>query len=136
MRLDNIHNQDIMTPDRMILEQYIQRLKGLMKSPSGVLTEGKVVVVVDDDGPKEKVIERYYGNSDNPQNQVAREEFIEKAKQLGNFDNPDWVERMINGLKQAGVQGLNPIQEEDKPVTNKDLKQLIGMLVEYIRNTK
>jgi hypothetical protein len=125
MRLDNIHNQDIMTPDRMILEQYVKRLKGLLYSPSGVLTEGKRVVVtteiLDDDDPK---------------TQVAKEEFIEKAKKIGDFDNPEWLERMVNGLKQAGVQGLNEVKEGEQPATTKDFKELIGLLVEYIRNAK
>jgi hypothetical protein len=134
MKLDKIHKNSL-TPDRVVLEQYTERLKKLMRGP-GVLTEGKVIVVVDDDGPKEKVIERYYGDSNGPKNEVAREEFIEKAKQLGSFGDSNWVEQIINGLKQAGVQGCNPIQEEDKPVTTKDLKQLIGMLVEYIKSTK
>jgi len=107
--------------DQVLLESY---LNGLSKKLFGkkLLMEGKRVVVtteiIDDDDVKIT--------------KEAKEEFIEKAKEIGNFDDSEWIGHIVNGLKQAGVQGMGHIAEDDKPVSNKDVRQLISLLVNLI----
>lgn len=121
MKLNDIPNQNRVTG--RVLNEYLSRLRGLM-SPKGsrLLNEGKKVVVtvdLDDDG--ETGIKK-----------EAKEQFIEQAKSIGQFDNVEWLKQLVNGMKQAGVQGVSQITEGDRPVTMNEVKQLIQMLVNLI----
>ncbi len=120
MKLNELHKSG----DKEILVNYLTRLKNLMSKNSGeYLTESKKIIVTTE------IVDDEERNNISP---VAREEFVNKAKALGNFTDNTWVNQMINGLKQVGVQGMNQISEDDKPVTNKDIKQLIQMLIDLV----
>lgn len=125
MKLSSLH---VDRDDKIILENYLRKLRGLFYSNSRMLTEGKRVVVtteiIDDDDDGIKITKE------------AKNEFLEKAKEIGDFSNADWVKQIVNGLKQVGVQGCQPIAEEDHPVTNKEIKQLVGMLINLIGTSK
>lgn len=121
MKLDNIHGPQKVTSSR-IFNEYMARLDNLVNNGSRLLMEAKKIVVTteiidDEDGTIKK---------------EAKEEFIEQAKNIGQFDNAQWVKQLINGLKQTGVQGINHIAEGDRPVTMNEVKQLIQMLVTLI----
>lgn len=120
MKLDSIHQ-----PRRInkIFNEYIERLGGLLhQRQSKLLTEGKkVVVTVDLDDDSETGIKK-----------EAKAQFIEQAKNIGQFDNAEWLKQLINGMKQAGVQGVSQITEGDRPVTMNEIKHLIQMLVNLI----
>ena len=120
MKLNKLHFES----DIDVLREYISNLRDLKGSSKKLLNEGKRVVVtteiIDDDDGGVKITKE------------AKNEFIEKAKEIGSFDNPEWVNKLVNGLKQVGVQGLQPIHEDERPVTNKEVMQLISALVELI----
>lgn len=65
----------------------------------------------------------------------ARELFVEKAKKLGNFDDLVWVNQLIRGMKQAGVQGFNEINENERPVTSGEVIELINLLIDLISDS-
>lgn len=110
--------------DKAVFESYLRKLENLRYSNNKLLQESKRVVVtteiIDDDEDDVKITKE------------AKNKFIEKAKEIGDFDNADWMKQIVNGLKQAGVQGCKPIAEDDRPVTNKDIKNLIGLLINLI----
>lgn len=126
MKLEKLFNHG---PKRnVIFLEYISRLKKLCEQESTleqlaqqVLTEGKRVVVtteiIDDDEEKKE---------------QAKQQFIEQAQNIGKFDDSGWVKQVINGLKQAGVQGVNSIAESERPVTAGQVRQLIEALVQLI----
>ncbi|MHA2063651.1 MAG: hypothetical protein ACXABY_04625 [Candidatus Thorarchaeota archaeon] len=120
MKLNRLHFES----DIDVLREYISELRKLRNNHKGLLTEGKRVIVtteiVDDDEDGVKITKE------------AKNEFIEKAKEIGSFDSAEWVNKLTNGLKQVGVQGLQPIKEEERPVTNKEIVQLISALVDLI----
>lgn len=120
MKLDSIHK-----PRRVdkVFNEYVERLEGLLhQRQSKLLTEGKKVVVtvdLDDDG-------------ETGLKKEAKTQFIEQAKNIGQFDNVEWLKHLINGMKQAGVQGVSQITEGDRPVTMNEIQSLIQMLVNLI----
>lgn len=122
MRLDDIHKPVKATQSR-VFNEYVARLDALINGRSSrLLTEGKKVVVtvdLDDDG-------------ETGLKKEAKEQFIEQAKSIGQFDNVEWLKHLVNGMKQAGVQGVSQITEGDRPVTMGEVKQLIQMLVNLI----
>lgn len=132
MKLFDLHS------DNHAFDEYVGRLKILLrKYQPKTLTEGKKIVVtteiIDEEEPRNSNMTRERTIDDGSGiSSTAREEFITKAKSIGNFNNPEWVGQMVNGLKQAGVQGLQPLAEDDKPVTNKEIKDLIGLLINLI----
>lgn len=94
MRLESLYY----SRDTRVLNEYLTRLRNTLRKGQ-VITEGKRVVVTteiidDDDGVKVT--------------KEAREEFINKAKSIGQFDNPGWVRQIINGLKQTGRRPDQP----------------------------
>lgn len=117
MKLHNLYKQT----DFDILRQYLKKLRKLYESThkSNILNESKITITIDDSNQ--------VGIS-----QDARVEFVEKAKALGEFDNKEWINSLIKSMEQAGVQGFHKICEEDKPVTNKQIQQLIGLLVDLV----
>lgn len=122
MKLNSLHTD---LDDKIVLENYVRKLRGLFYSNNKMLTEGKRIIVTteiidDDDDDNIKITKE------------AKNEFVEKAKEIGDFGNPDWVKQIVNGLKQVGVQGCQPIAEDDRPVTNKEIKQLVGLLINLI----
>lgn len=114
MRLSNLYRAG---NDRLVLKEYLNKLRRATRL-SGVLTEGhKITIEIDDSGSI---------TTD------AKENFIKKAEELGNFDDPVWVEQLVNGMKQVGVQGLNKIDGDNSPVTRSEMKKLIGLLVNLL----
>jgi hypothetical protein len=118
MKLHKLHKQT----NADILRHYLKDLRNLYESSrksDKVLNEAKITITIDDD---HKV-----GIS-----QDAKLEFVEKAKALGQFDNQEWVDGLIKSMEQAGVQGFHKICEDEKPVTNKQIQHLIGLLVNLV----
>jgi hypothetical protein len=102
-----------------IANKYISDLKKLKRTST--LSESKITITIDDK-PETPGISK-----------EAKEVFIDKASKIGNFSNAEWVSKLVNGLKQVGVQGINEIVEDEHPVTNKDIRELIGLLIELIK---
>ena len=122
MKLDKIH-KSVRVNNRVFLE-YVQQIGQLLNPRRGdgrkLITEGKKVVVtvdLDDEGTITK---------------EAKEEFIEQAKNIGQFDNAEWLKQLINGMKQAGVQGVGQIAESERPVTMGEIRKLVEMLVALV----
>lgn len=139
MKLERLYSLE---SDAQIFRKYLCKFKELYESTvkSGrLLNEAKITITIDDEekkpeiqlplpSPEPQVIHHNYGGIP----QEAKEKFIQAAQEIGNFGNPDWVNKLTNGLKQVGVQGLQPIKEEERPVTNKEIMQLISALVELV----
>jgi hypothetical protein len=53
---------------------------------------------------------------------------IQKAFDAGDFGNAAWVKKLMRGLKQVGVHGLNVIPEDDRLVTLGEMKQILSAL--------
>lgn len=119
MKLNKIHESSRIT--NKVLNEYLSQLRKLMNPKGGLLTEGKKVIVTiedDDEGTIKK---------------EAKEQFIEQAKNIGQFDNTEWLKQLLNGMKQAGIQGVNSqIAESDRPVTMGEIRKLVEMLVSLI----
>lgn len=117
MKLKRLHSSDY-----EVFLEYFNKLKRLVNAKKNrkLLSEGKRVIVTteiiddDDDDPK------------------VKEELITKAKEIGSYDNPEWTKQVINGLKQAGVQGIDQIPDDDRPVTNREIKKVIDLLINLI----
>lgn len=110
-----------------ILRKYLKSLRNLCESRKyrRLLNEAKITITIDDVG----------GNNIKPEigiTQDAKMEFVEKAKELGEFENEEWLNGLIKSMEQAGVQGFKEICEDEKPVTNKQMRQLISLLVNLI----
>ena len=119
MKLQKLYKQT----DRDILRSYLKDLKALcesVKKDGKLLNESKITITIDDDGPKVGI------------SQDAKLEFVEKAKELGEFENKEWVGSLIKSMEQAGVQGFNKICKDETPVTNKQIKELIRLLVNLV----
>jgi len=122
MKLNHLHFES----DADVLREYVSELRKLKsRSKPQVLSEAKRVIVTteiidDNDDGGVKIT------------QEAKNEFLDKAKEIGNFENPEWVNKLVNGLKQVGVQGLQPIKEEERPATNREVMQLITALIDLI----
>lgn len=118
MRLDHLFQPT----DKEVLDSYLTSLRKLTRRR--YLAEGKKVIVtteiVDDDDESVKI------------SKEAKEEFVQKAKAIGEFQNPDWVKQVVNGLKQVGVQGVSSISEAERPITNQEIKQLITLLIDLV----
>jgi len=115
MRLKKLH-----TDDREVFLEYLRKLRSAFGRV--VLTEGhKITIEIDDEG----------GISTS-----AKNEFVQQAEKLGNFDDPIWVEQLVNGMKQVGVQGMNTIGAEAMPVTRSEVKKLIEALVKLVNKRK
>jgi len=130
MRLNKLHRDD-----QRVFTEYIHKLRRALNGPS-VLSEQKITITIDtDEGKPQQVVSPISA----PQPQIvnptikvseqAKTEFAKKIVELGNFEDPMWVEQLVNGMKQVGVQGLNPIQNRDRPVTRGEMKKLIEILV-------
>lgn len=119
MKLERLHKPN----HTDVLRQYLRDLRNLYESYAPeykrVLSEAKITITIDDD---QKI------NIDNN----ARSEFVEKAQKLGQFDNQEWVNNLVKSMEQAGVQGFNKICEDEKPVTTKQVQELIHLLVNLI----
>jgi hypothetical protein len=121
MKLDDIHKSSRV--QNRVFNEYVQQLGQLLNPKRGgrkLIAEGKKIVVtvdLDDDGTIKK---------------EAKEQFIEQAKSIGQFDNADWLKQLINGMKQAGVQGVSQISEGDRPVTMNEIRKLVSMMVALI----
>lgn len=114
------------TPKRdvEVLKEYLEKLKDLQfrYGRKRVLAEAKITITIDSE-------EKAQGIPD-----IAKSQFIEQAKSIGNFENSDWVRQLINGMKQVGVQGFNEITEDEKPVTQREMKTLIGLLINLLNS--
>lgn len=108
-----------------ILRRYLKDLRGLCESRKyqKLLSEAKITITIDDVGNSKPEV---------GMTQDAKMEFVEKAKELGEFENKEWLNGLIKSMEQAGVQGFKEICEDEKPVTNKQMQQLIGLLVNLI----
>lgn len=62
----------------------------------------------------------------------VNEDIIDKAFKAGEFGNPEWLRQLMNGLKQVGVHGLNIIPEDERPVTVKEMRKVIGLLLNMV----
>ena len=108
--------------DKDIFLEYIDELRYfILKTDQHIINEAKITITIDDDEDNKFKIPK-----------ETREKFINGAKELGNFHNPEWLEQLLRGMKQAGVQGVNRITEEDGPVSRSEIKQLIALLVTLI----
>lgn len=58
---------------------------------------------------------------------------IQKAFDAGDFGNAQWVTKLMRGLKQVGVHGINIIPEDERLVTMKDMRQILGVLFKLMR---
>lgn len=129
MKLNSLHND---RRHNVVFENFIRKLKNLLDKR--VLSEGRKIIttveIVDDD-PEPTISSTKIDVPDH-----TRNEFIEKAKQLGEFENPIWVEQLVNGVKQAGVQGLDTVCDGDQPVSRSDIRKLIDLLVGLVGNGK
>jgi hypothetical protein len=120
MKLNKIH-QSARIQNR-VFNEYVSQLGQLLnprKDGRKLLMEGKKVVVtvdLDDDSITKE----------------AKDQFVEEAKNIGQFNNTEWLKQLINGMKQAGVQGVNHITEGDRPVTMNEIRKLVSMLVTLI----
>lgn len=121
MKLDQLYGGQ--RSQNRVFREYVERLKNLAKKPQ-ILAEGKRVVVTteiiddDEDGP----------------NKEAKEKFINQAQQIGQFGDPEWVKQLVNGMKQAGIHGVNGIAPESRPVTVAEVRELINLLIELINS--
>ena len=120
MKLSSLHSRTNKN-DIRVLKEYLEKLKQLQIDPKSILKESKITITIDDD--KDPVIST-----------EAKTQFVERAKSIGQFDNAEWVNQIINGMKQVGVQGFNKITEDEKPVTQKEMKQLVGLLVNLLNS--
>lgn len=134
MKLSSLHSRS-QKRDVEVLREYLEKLQTLQfkYGRRRVLNEAKITITIDDAGAKTEpqVVNHHYG-SGIPES--AKSQFIEQAKTIGNFGDAEWVEQLIRGMKQAGVQGFNEITEEEKPVSQKDMRQLIGLLVNLLNS--
>jgi hypothetical protein len=119
MKLNKLHK----STGTDLLRSYIKGLRGLLESKKHkIFSEAKITIVIDDDETKKS-----------PGISIeSRDSFIEKAKAIGNFDDQVWVNSLIKSMEQAGVQGFNKLCEDEKPITNKQVQQLIGSLVDLV----
>lgn len=116
-------------------DRYVSRLAKLWESrrrKRQVLLERKIVTTVEiiDDEPDRDPIK-----VDAPVVRISEEEkqeFIQKAKSVGEYDNPEWVRQIVNGMKQAGIQGFNEFKETERPVTRAEIQTIIEMLLDLI----
>lgn len=136
MKLNQLHDDQC----SKILLEYVNKLKRIMEGPK-VLTEGRKIIttveIVDDDEPE--VIKQHINPNptDVPQNPPlpmlnvppeSKKEFVERAESVGDFNNPQWVNQLISGMKQAGIHGVNDINKDEIPVSRGEFKKLIGLL--------
>ena len=121
MKLESLYSRSNVD----VLREYLSKLRKLKEEfERPVLNEAKITITIDDQDNKYNVgipID-------------ARQKFVEQAKNIGNFGDNEWVEQLVNGMKQVGVQGFNNLCEEDKPATNKDIKALVGLLVDLVNS--
>ena len=115
MKLQSLYEKN----NIQVLKEYLGVLKNL---GDNCLTESKITITIDD---KEEL-------KVNGIPKEARDNFVEQAKSLGNFGDVDWINKLVNGMKQVGIQGFNEIVEDERPVTNKDIQRLIGILIELV----
>lgn len=120
MKLDKIYQSGKV--QNRVFNEYVQQLGQLLNPNRGgrkLLMEGKkVVVTVDLD--------------DDTITKEAKDQFVEEAKSIGQFNNAEWLKQLINGMKQAGVQGVGQISEGDRPVTMNEIRKLVTMLVALV----
>lgn len=127
--------------DRDILRRYMKDLRRLCESRENrkLLSEAKITITIDDDEKTPapvvqappQIVHHHHGGGVGLSTE-ARQKFIEKAKAIGDFDNEAWVNSLVKSMEQAGVQGFHKICEDEKPVTNKQIQQLIGLLVDLV----
>lgn len=124
MKLHKLYNQS----ETDILRTYLKKLRKLCEADmktSKTLTESKITITIDTDEDKKPAF-----------SVEAKNSFMEKAKAIGDFSNPEWVEKLLRSMKQSGVQGFNEICEAEKPVTTGQIQQLIALLVNLINDSK
>tara|TARA_R100001244_G_scaffold25113_4_gene25568 strand:+ start:30964 stop:31338 length:375 start_codon:yes stop_codon:yes gene_type:complete len=124
MKLDKLYKET----DKKVFLEYMSKLQDyVLKSGAGVLNEAKITITIDDDEKNRGIPED------------TKVKFIDGAKELGNFKDNQWVEQMLKGMEQAGVQGararFNEIKEDDGPVSRSEVKQLLGLLINLISCT-
>jgi hypothetical protein len=61
----------------------------------------------------------------------VRQDLIEKIDKSMQFGQVAWVEDLINGLKQAGVHGINEI--EDRPVTISEIRKIVSLIMDIVK---
>lgn len=115
MKLNSLYS----VKHKNVLREYLEDLRRLVRQPK-VLNEAKITITIDDDDKKPGI------------SNEAREVFIQQAKEIGKFDDTAWIKDLVNGMKQAGVQGFNHIAEDEKPVSNREIRRLIGLLVDLV----
>ena len=128
MKLDKLHK----SKDIDILRRYLKDLRKLCESKESrkLLSEAKITITIDDDEDrKPQVVHHHHGGGISNEAKVS---FIERAKAIGDFNNEAWVNSLVKSMEQAGVQGFHKICEDEKPVTNKQIQQLIGLLVDLV----
>jgi len=123
MKLHRLHKYT----DRDVLRCYLRDLRKLCESRENrkLISEAKITITIDDE---EKQI--HHGGISSE----AKQNFIEAARAVGDFDNKEWVDSLVRSMEQAGVQGFHKICEDEKPVTNKQVKQLIELLVDLVNS--
>jgi len=119
---------------------YVRRLTKLWESrrrKRQVLLERKIVTtveIIDDDADPATAGPRAAA-ADQPTIRISeaeKQDFIQKASAIGEYDNPDWVRQIVNGMKQAGVQGFNEFKNDERPVTRAEVQTIIEMLLDLI----
>lgn len=122
---------------KSVLREYGHRLNRLWEKyqSSQPLMEGRKIVTtveIHDDDEKQVAPQVHIANLD----EQARQQFISDALSIGNFNNAEWVDSIVNGMKQAGIHGCNEIAESDRPVTQAEIRKLIELLIEVFRPKK
>jgi hypothetical protein len=138
MKLRDLYEQ----ADTEVLNDYLKKLRRLCESTNRkIISEAKITITIDDDDKDAQVsakpeipqqpavINNHYGSGFTSE---AKQDFISKAKAIGEFSNPEWVGKLLKSMEHTGVQGFNKICEDEQPVTNKQIRQLIGILIDLI----
>jgi len=135
MRLEDLYRQS----DKGVFLEYSRKLsKFMFNSNPRVINEARITITVDDDAvkpsistppPEPRVIHHHHGSGIPEETKIK---FIDGATKLGNFGDAEWVNQLLRGMKQAGVQGFNEIKEDESPVSRAEIRQLIGLLVNLI----
>lgn len=118
MKLDSLHSVK-KKDDIQVLREYLEKLKKLQREHNcKVLNEAKITITIDDNAQDKTQISAQ-----------ARNKFVEQAREIGNFGDSNWTRQLVNGMKQAGVQGFNEIKEEESPVPRSEIQKLLNLIV-------
>ena len=122
MKLNKLYQKS----DKEVFLEYISKLQEhVLKSGPDILNESKITITIDADDTKVGGIP-----------EETKVKFIDGAKELGNFKDNQWVEQLLKGMEQAGVQGararFNEVKEDESPVKRSEIRELLSMLINLV----